>query len=122
MAADPDRQAQFLRGALDMCLLALLHERPSHAYGLATRLEHRGLEGIGYGTLYPLVTRLRRLGLVEESVVASSLGPPRKVYRLSAAGRLTLTRWAAEWSAGVSVLRALLVDTGALSGTVEEMR
>lgn len=122
MTADPQRQSLLLRGSLDMCLLALLQERPSHAYELATRLERRGLEGVSYGTLYPLVTRLRRLGLVEESVEASSLGPPRKIYRLSESGQRTLARWVSEWWAGTSVLHALLVDTGALPATVKETR
>lgn len=114
MALDADRQSQFLRGSLDMCLLALLQEQPSHAYELATRLERRGLEGVGYGTLYPLVTRLRRLGLLDEEVQASASGPPRKVFTPSAAGRQALTTWAERWWSSTSVVLDLLRDTGVL--------
>jgi PadR family transcriptional regulator, regulatory protein PadR len=122
MTVEPDRRSQFLRGALDMCTLALLHDRPSHAYELAARLEKAGLAGVSYGTVYPLVTRLRRLGLVDESTEASQLGPPRRIYRLSEEGRRTLTRWAADWLAGVTVLQELLAATGVLSEISEETR
>ena len=105
-----------------MCTLALLRDRPSHAYELAARLDSVGLTGVSYGTVYPLVTRLRRLGLVEESIEASQLGPPRKIYRLSDEGRRTLTRWAAEWMAGVATLQELLAATGVLSDISEETR
>jgi PadR family transcriptional regulator PadR len=122
MTAELDRRSQFLRGALDMCTLALLLDRPSHAYELAARLDSGGLTGVSYGTVYPLVTRLHRLGLVEESIEASQLGPPRKIYRLSEEGRRTLTRWAAEWLAGVATLQELLAATGVLSDIREETR
>ena len=105
-----------------MCTLALLHERPSHAYELAARLEKSGLPGVSYGTVYPLVTRLRRLGLVDESTETSQLGPPRRIYRLSEEGRRALTRWATDWLAGVTVLQELLAATGVLSDISEETR
>ncbi|MGI8535732.1 MAG: PadR family transcriptional regulator [Mycobacteriales bacterium] len=57
MTPEPDRQAQLLRGALDMCLLTLLSEQPTDAYDLVVRFEERGLSGVGYGTIYPLVGR-----------------------------------------------------------------
>ena len=111
---EADRHSQFLRGSLDMCLLALLSQRPSHAYELSARLEQRGLDGVGYGTLYPLVTRLRRLGMLEQDVQPGDSGPPRKVYRPSDEGARALAAWAADWWASASVVHDLLVDTGVL--------
>lgn len=118
--ADGERHSQFLRGALDICLLALLEQSPSHAYELADRFAERGLVGIGYGTLYPLVTRMRRLGLIEEHREASPAGPPRKVFRPSPAGRQALASWSAQWLASTAVVRSLLIDTGALAPPPEE--
>ena len=115
MTLDLERQAQLLRGTLDMCLLALLREQPSHAYELTTRLGTRGLPGIGYGTLYPLVTRLRRQGLLEEHPEVSPAGPPRNVFTPSSAGLVALEKWSAQWLTTSNAVSRLLNDTGALS-------
>lgn len=112
--AEAERQSQFLRGALDMCLLALLARQPSHAYELTARLEQSGLPGIGYGTLYPLVTRLRRLALIEEQRQPSPAGPARKVYSPTPAGRKALSSWSAQWQASTAAVQTLLIDNGAL--------
>ena len=42
------------------------------------------------GTLYPLLSKLRREGLVDYEWQESEAGPPRKYYKLTAAGRATL--------------------------------
>lgn len=122
MTPEADRQSQLLRGVLDMCLLALLQHQPSHAYDLTARLEQSGMPGVGYGTLYPLVTRLRRQGLLNERVQTSTTGPPRKVYRPSAAGRAALAAWTSQWLASTTAIRSLLADAGALPATFEESR
>jgi PadR family transcriptional regulator PadR len=111
---DAERQSQFLRGSLDMCLLALLARQPSHTYELTSRLEQCGLPGIGYGTLYPLVTRLRRLELIEEALEPSPAGPVRKVYSPTTLGRDALSSWSEQWLASTAVVRTLLIDAGAL--------
>lgn len=118
---DAERQSQFLRGSLDMCLLALLARQPSHAYELTSRLEQCGLPGIGYGTLYPLVTRLRRLDLIEEHREPSPAGPVRKVYSPTPSGRDALSSWSMQWLASTAAVRTLLIDTGVLP-TPEESR
>jgi PadR family transcriptional regulator PadR len=107
---DAERQTQLLRGALDMCLLALLREQPAHGYDLVRRLQGAGFEGVSYGTVYPLLTRMRRLGLVADESQPSPSGPPRKVYGLTDAGQLRLTEWGRQWTAFVA-----LVDTTLLA-------
>lgn len=114
MAPDPDRRTQLLRGVLDTCLLALLARTPTHAYDLVVLLERHGLEGVGYGTVYPLMGRLRRQGLVDEHAEPSPSGPPRKVFSVSAAGHAALAEWAAQWDATTSSVRTLLATAGAL--------
>lgn len=114
MSVDAERHSQLMRGSLDMCLLALLQQQPSHAYELADRLARRGLPEVGYGTLYPLVTRLRRLELVREQVEPSPAGPPRKVFHLTDHGRATVKQWADQWWSSVSVMHAMLDEAGLL--------
>ncbi|MDG4811216.1 PadR family transcriptional regulator [Micromonospora sp. WMMD1120] len=96
--ADSDRQTQLLRGALDMCLLALLAREPAHGYELVRRMEAAGFGAISYGTIYPLLTRMRRLGLVAHEQHASPTGPPRKVYALTRSGRVHLDAWRQQWN------------------------
>src|SRR3954449_368577 len=114
MAPDPDRRAQILRGALDTCLLALLARTPTHAYDLVVLLERHGLPGVGYGTVYPLMGRLRRQGLVTERAEPSPNGPPRKVFEVSPAGLHALAEWTGQWVDTTSAINGLLGSVGAL--------
>jgi PadR family transcriptional regulator, regulatory protein PadR len=114
MAPDPDRRTQLLRGALDTCLLALLATEPTHAYDLVVRLQQHGLPGVSYGTVYPLMGRLRRQGLVSERTEPSPTGPPRKVFEVSPAGRQALAEWTRQWIDTTSAINGLLASAGAL--------
>jgi PadR family transcriptional regulator PadR len=49
------------------------------------------------GTIYPLLSRLRRDGLVETTWRESSTGPPRRYYRLTKDGRASLAAFKDEW-------------------------
>ncbi|PWJ52524.1 transcriptional regulator, PadR family [Quadrisphaera granulorum] len=114
MTADADRRTQLLRGSLDTCLLALLDHTPTHAYDLVVQLERHGLPDISYGTVYPLMTRLRRQGLVSEQPEPSASGPPRKVFHLTAQGRSALATWVQQWSSTTATITYLLTAAGAL--------
>jgi len=92
-----DHSSQLLKGVLDMCLLALIAEEPSYGYEMVDKLEHRGLELVSGGSIYPLLSRLQKKGYIEGYFVESSGGPPRKYYRIAADGRVRLDEWTAEW-------------------------
>jgi PadR family transcriptional regulator PadR len=109
-AGDNDRQTQLLRGALDMCLLALLAKEPAHGYELVRRIDAAGFDAVGYGTVYPLLTRMRRLGLVTDQLEPSPNGPPRKVYALTDVGRARLRTWSRQWTDFVDIVNATLAD------------
>lgn len=96
-ASGTDRSSQLLKGVLDMCLLAIIREEPSYGYELARKLADRGLDLVSEGTIYPVLSRLQRSGLVEGYLVASSEGPARKYYRIADAGQRSLGRWQDEW-------------------------
>ncbi|WP_112681024.1 PadR family transcriptional regulator [Micromonospora saelicesensis] len=105
---DNDRQTQLLRGALDMCLLALLAREPAHGYELVRRMEAAGFGAISYGTIYPLLTRMRRLDLVAHEQQVSPTGPPRKVYALTDSGRIRLDAWQKQWNRFTDTVDAVL--------------
>src|SRR4249919_1292328 len=91
------RGTELLRGALDLCLLAVMDEDPAYGYEMTRRLRERGLEFVGEGSIYPLLGRLERDGLVETYRAASNGGPPRKYYRLSPEGERALAAGVSEW-------------------------
>jgi PadR family transcriptional regulator PadR len=92
-----DHSSQLLKGVLDMCLLALIAEEPSYGYEMVDKLEHRGLELVSEGSIYPLLSRLQKKRLIEGYFVESSGGPPRKYYRIAPAGKEQLEQWQREW-------------------------
>jgi PadR family transcriptional regulator PadR len=99
MATTERRRSQLLHGVLDLCLLAVMGEGPAYGYEMTKRLRERGLSIVGEGSIYPLLGRLERDGLVETHRAASNGGPPRKYYNLSAEGEQALTAGVSEWQA-----------------------
>jgi PadR family transcriptional regulator PadR len=105
---DHERRSQWLRGVLELCVLGLLAKRESYGYELSQSLEAAGLGQIQGGTLYPVLLRLQRTGLVSGSWREGAAGPARKYYRMTAAGDETLRRTAADWTAFSGGVGAIL--------------
>ena len=89
--------AQLRRGAVERCVLALLRRRERYGLELARTLADTDGPLAGEGTIYPLLARLRRNGLVEPSWRESADGPPRRYYRLTELGELTLSGFMDHW-------------------------
>ncbi|HEY7283060.1 MAG TPA: PadR family transcriptional regulator [Actinomycetota bacterium] len=89
--------AQMRRGTLEFCVLALLRDGERYGFDLVRALG--AVDGMvtSEGTIYPLLSRLRRDRLVETSWQESPSGPPRRYYRLTDAGRAALEAFAGEW-------------------------
>ncbi len=86
------------RGLLPYCVLAMLRDTPRYGFELVRALS--AIDGMvtGEGTIYPLLARLRRQGLVETTWQESASGPPRRYYRLTPDGRAALAEFAAAWA------------------------
>ena len=97
MAASEQRRTELLRGVLDLCLLAVMDDEPAYGYEMTRRLRARGLSAVGEGSIYPLLGRLERDGLVDTHRAASNGGPPRKYYRASPSGQRALAAGAMQW-------------------------
>jgi PadR family transcriptional regulator PadR len=115
MATGESRRSQLLRGVLDLCLLSVMEEGPAYGYEMTKRLRARGLSIVGEGSIYPLLARLEREGLVETYRAASDGGPPRKYYRPSPEGRRALAAGVSEWRAARDALDRVL---GPIEGEV----
>jgi PadR family transcriptional regulator PadR len=97
---------QLKKGALDLCVLALLSRGESYGYEIASRLV--SAVGMGEGTIYPLMRRMQNDGLVATRLEESSSGPPRKYYRLTAAGRAAFEAHRRDWRSFVTAVDQLL--------------
>jgi PadR family transcriptional regulator PadR len=98
MVAGQDRLlTQMRRGTLEYCVLALLREEERYAFDLVRTLGQYDGMVTSEGTIYPLLSRLRRDGLVTTTWEESPSGPPRRYYRLTAKGDRALDGFAEEW-------------------------
>ena len=86
-----------LKGHLPALALGLIAERPMHGYALAREINDRAADRLGEGTIYPLLRRLETQGLIKGGWEDGPHGKPRKVYRLTPAGRRQLEAARADW-------------------------
>jgi PadR family transcriptional regulator PadR len=85
------------RGTLEYCVLALLSSEERYGFDLVRALADVDGMVTSEGTIYPLLARLRRDGLVESFWRESPSGPPRRYYGLTALGRSALDQFRGEW-------------------------
>ena len=104
------RETQLLRGALELAVLAVIATRASHAYEIAERLELHGFSNISYGTVYPLIMRLRRQGFLDQEAIASPMGPPRNVLTLTRTGHTALHDWRGRWERAADAVADVLAE------------
>lgn len=102
-------EIQLKKGALTLCVLAVLNRRESYAYEIASTLSDA--IGMGEGTIYPLMRRMQADGQVETYLVESPSGPSRKYYRLTDAGRGALEAQRSEWRTFAEAVDNILDDT-----------
>ena len=88
---------EMLKGTLEGIVLALLAVRPAYGYEITARLREQGFADIVEGTVYALLVRIERRGLVDVEKVPSEKGPPRKVYSLNTPGREYLEDFWGSW-------------------------
>lgn len=100
--------AQMRRGALEYCVLALLAARERYGFELVQNLAEVDGMVTSEGTIYPLLTRLRKDGEVETFWRESTSGPPRRYYRITAKGRDALKGFRQEWGRFRSAVDRLL--------------
>ncbi len=88
---------QMRRGALPYCVLALLRREQRYGVEIVRMLGEADGMVTSEGTIYPLLSRLRRQGLVETTWQESAVGPPRRYYGLTSDGHQALESFGAEW-------------------------
>ncbi len=93
-----ERQTQWLRGVLDLAVLATLQSAgTSYGYALIQSLTRDGIPDLKGGTIYPLLARLEQEALVSSEWRAGDGGPGRKYFTITSTGREVLARRVAGW-------------------------
>ena len=105
--------SQIRKGVVEVVILGLLAREQMYGSQLVDELSAHPELAISAGTVYPLLSRLRKTGVIDSTWQESPVGPPRKYYRLTDAGASELAEMTRAWS---SVSRA--VDS-ILKGAVE---
>lgn len=98
MVAKEAPSGLWLRGLLDICLLAVMEPGPLYGYEMTRRLAGAGLDVVAEGSIYPALARLERAGHVTSFRAPSTEGPPRKYYRVSESGFALLAERRAQWT------------------------
>lgn len=89
---------QMLKGIIDGCILAIIHEKEVYGYELAEKLEQYGFDSFSEGTIYPLLMRMQREELVISTLKKSTAGPKRKYYSLTQKGEEELQKFRSRWN------------------------
>ncbi|WP_042349394.1 PadR family transcriptional regulator [Bacillus massiliigorillae] len=97
------------RGTITIGVLSQLSE-PQYGYSLVTMLGDKGIQ-VEPGTLYPLLRRLEKQGLLQ-SEWDTNEARPRKYYLLSQLGREVYEQLCIEWEGMVNSMNLLIYDKG----------
>jgi PadR family transcriptional regulator PadR len=104
--------SQLRKGTLEYCVLALLRGGQRYGFELVRALSAADGLLVSEGTIYPLLSRLRRDHLVSTTWQESESGPPRRYYQLTDAGQRALADFTGEWARFRDAVDALMTTQG----------
>lgn len=90
---------QLKKGVMEIVVLSMLQRKDFYGYELVTEIS-KYIE-MSEGTIYPLLNRFKKDGLVDTYLAESHNGPPRKYYRITDAGRAEFQESVKEWTPGI---------------------
>lgn len=86
-------RSQLMRGSLEGCILKIISLRTTYGYEIIELLKESGFRDVSEGTIYPMLIRLEKQG----SVSSKPLGPKRKYYTITEAGKWYLADFVKSW-------------------------
>ena len=88
---------QLVKGLLEGCILIIIAKEETYGYRICEDLNQGGFDNIGEGTVYPILIRLEKKGLIQSDIRKSPLGPKRKYFSLTDDGHEYLGSFKSEW-------------------------
>ena len=101
-------EVQVRKGSLELAILAALWSGELYGLEILHRLAESCALTVPEGTIYPLLSRLKAVGLVSSEWVEADTGHPRKYYKLTASGRRRGAQMAKFWTTFSANLEGLL--------------
>ncbi len=101
-------EVQLRKGCLELAILAALWDGKLYGLEILRRMESDSDLVVSEGTVYPLLSRLKALGLVRSEWVESDAGHPRKYYSLTQGGKERAREMAGMWARFSSSMSRLL--------------
>ena len=101
-------EVQLRKGCLELAILAALWDGRRYGLEILRRLERDSDLIVSEGTVYPLLSRLKALGMVRGEWVSSDAGHPRKYYTLTPAGKQRALDMSRAWARFSSSMTRLL--------------
>jgi PadR family transcriptional regulator len=105
-------EVQLRRGCLELAILAALWDGKLYGLEILRRMESESDLVVSEGTIYPLLSRLKALRLVQSEWVESDAGHPRKYYALTSVGKRRALEMARIWARFSSSMSKLLAPLG----------
>jgi PadR family transcriptional regulator PadR len=103
---------QLRKGLVELCVLAVLRKGEAYGYQIVDGLRgHRGLE-LTESTVYPVLSRLAKEGLLEVRIEASPSGPPRRYYQMTPASEKHYQQMSSQWKDLCHSLNGLMQGDG----------
>jgi transcriptional regulator len=95
------------KGTAELLVLAQLEGRPRHGYEIAQQIAARADGAVSFqaASLYPVLYRLERRGLIAGRWVEKAGQRRRRYYRLTAAGRVVLAQQRRTWSTFIQAVQ-----------------
>jgi len=92
------RRRRRVMSFLQPCLLVMLHRAEAHGYSLLNDLDQFGfnLDRLDPSLVYRALREMETAGLIRSEWVDDSLGPQRRVYRITGVGEQALAQWVAD--------------------------
>ena len=107
MAGSDNIKAQMRKGILEYLVMLCLKEHPAYSSDLINMLKE-GEFIVVEGALYPLLMRLKQNGLLNYIWVESTLGPPRKYYAITQAGKEQFNLDSNDWLNFVEIVKKII--------------
>ncbi|MBV6684920.1 PadR family transcriptional regulator [Rossellomorea sp. RS05] len=103
--------SQLLKGVLEGCLLSIISKGETYGYEMIEKLAQHGFTMVKEGSIYPLLLRMKKDGLVNTiQKEQPSGGPKRKYYRLTEAGQEELNQFKMRWNEMATSVNRLIEE------------
>lgn len=102
--------SQMLKGTLEGCILKVISKNETYGYEISEMLQEYGFKDISEGTVYPLLLRLEKNGLITPHYRESPVGPKRKYFSISPEGVKEIEAFYSSWEELAGAIKQLFVS------------